>query len=137
VGGDAQTKAMKQVAGKLKLDLAQYRELAAFAQFGADSLDAETRKRLDRGRAMTELLKQPQYQPLLLEEQVAQIWLGQKGYLDSVPLDKVADYYDAFVNQLRMNKSNPLGAIREAKTISDDSDKILTTVADEVKKMFS
>jgi F-type H+-transporting ATPase subunit alpha len=137
VGGDAQTKAMKQVAGKLKLDLAQYRELAAFAQFGADSLDAETRKRLDRGRAMTELLKQPQYQPLLLEEQVAQIWLGQKGYLDSVPLDKVADFYDAFVNQLRMNKSNPLGAIREAKTISDDSDKILTTVADEVKKMFS
>lgn len=86
---------------------------------------------------MTELLKQPQYQPLLLEEQVAQIWLGQKGYLDNVSLDKVADFYDAFVNQLRMNKSNPLGAIREAKTISDDSDKILTTVADEVKKMFS
>ncbi len=82
---------MKQVAGKLKLDLAQYRELAAFAQFGSDSLDADTKKRLDRGKAMTELLKQPQYAPLSLEEMVAQIWLGQKGYLDGIALDKLAD----------------------------------------------
>jgi F-type H+/Na+-transporting ATPase subunit alpha len=137
VGGDAQTKAMKQVAGKLKLDLAQYRELAAFAQFGADSLDADTRKRLDRGRAMTELLKQPQYQPLLLEEMVAQIWLGQQGYLDAVPLEKVADYCDAFVNQLRGVKSAPLSAIREAKQISGDTEKVLASVAEEVKKLFS
>jgi F-type H+-transporting ATPase subunit alpha len=137
VGGDAQTKAMKQVAGKLKLDLAQYRELAAFAQFGADSLDVETRKRLDRGRAMTELLKQPQYQPLGLEEQVAQIWLGQKGYLDTVPLDKVADFSETYLTELRANKANPLQAIREAKVISDDTDKVLTEIADEVKKLFS
>ena len=137
VGGDAQTKAMKQVAGKLKLDLAQFRELAAFAQFGADSLDADTRKRLDRGRAMTELLKQPQYQPLPLEDMVAQIWLGQQGYLDAVPLDKVSDFTEAFVNQLRSVKSNPLNAIREARLISPDIAKLLTASADDVSKLFS
>jgi F-type H+-transporting ATPase subunit alpha len=137
VGGDAQTKAMKQVAGKLKLDLAQYRELAAFAQFGSDSLDVETRKRLDRGRAMTELLKQPQYQPLGLEEQVAQIWLGQKGYMDAMPLDKIAGFSEAFLTQLRANKSNPLQAIREAKVITDDAETILAETADEVKKLFA
>jgi F-type H+-transporting ATPase subunit alpha len=137
VGGDAQTKAMKQVAGKLKLDLAQYRELAAFAQFGSDSLDVETRKRLDRGRAMTELLKQPQYQPLGLEEQVAQIWLGQKGYMDTMPLDKIAGFSEAFLTQLRANKANPLQSIRETKVISDDAEKILTETADEVRKLFS
>ncbi len=128
---------MKQVAGKLKLDLAQYRELAAFAQFGADSLDADTRKRLDRGRAMTELLKQPQYQPLPLEEMVAQLWLGQKGYLDAVPLDKLADFTEAFVNQLRGVKSNPLNGIREARLISPDVETVLTAAADDVKKLFS
>jgi F-type H+-transporting ATPase subunit alpha len=137
VGGDAQTKAMKQVAGKLKLDLAQYRELAAFAQFGSDSLDADTRKRLDRGKAMTELLKQPQYAPLGVDEQVAQIWLGKEGYLDSVPLEKVASFSDAFVTQLRAIKSNPLATIRAAKVVSPEMDGVLKQTAEEVKKMFA
>jgi F-type H+-transporting ATPase subunit alpha len=137
VGGDAQTKAMKQVAGKLKLDLAQYRELAAFAQFGSDSLDADTRKRLDRGKAMTELLKQPQYIPLTLEEQVAQIWLGQKGYMDGVPLDKLAGFAESFVTQLRANKANPLESIRTAKLITPETEAVLTQIADDVKKLVA
>ena len=137
VGGDAQTKAMKQVAGKLKLDLAQYRELAAFAQFGSDSLDADTKKRLDRGKAMTELLKQPQYSPLSLEEMVAQIWLGQKGYMDNMALDKLADFADNFVAQLRASKATPLDSIRAAKVISPEVEAVLTQIADDVKKMVA
>jgi F-type H+-transporting ATPase subunit alpha len=137
VGGDAQTKAMKQVAGKLKLDLAQYRELAAFAQFGSDSLDADTKKRLDRGKAMTELLKQPQYAPLSLEEMVAQIWLGQKGYMDNMPLDKLADFADGFIAQLRATKAAPLESIRAAKVISPETEMVLTQIADDVKKMVA
>jgi F-type H+-transporting ATPase subunit alpha len=137
VGGDAQTKAMKQVAGKLKLDLAQYRELAAFAQFGSDSLDADTRRRLDRGKAMTQLLRQPQYAPLSLEEMVAQIWLGQKGYMDDVPLDKLSGFSDSFITQLRAVKSNPLETIRTKKVIPPELETVLTSTADEVKKLFS
>ena len=137
VGGDAQTKAMKQVAGRLKLDLAQYRELAAFAQFGADSLDADTRNRLDRGRAMTELLKQPQYQPLALEDEVAQIWLGKQGYMDAVPITKISEFYDAFLTKLRSLPSNPLQQIRQAKTISPDLEKILVSSAEDIKKLYS
>jgi F-type H+-transporting ATPase subunit alpha len=137
VGGDAQTKAMKQVAGKLKLDLAQYRELAAFAQFGSDSLDADTKKRLDRGKAMTELLKQAQYSPLSLEEMVAQIWLGREGYLDGLPLDKLAGFADSFVTQTRANKANPLDSIRTAKTITPETEAVLKGIADEVKKLVS
>ena len=137
VGGDAQTKAMKQVAGKLKLDLAQYRVLAAFAQFGSDSLDADTRKRLDRGKAMTELLKQPQYAPLSLEEMVAQIWLGREGYLDGIALDKLAGFADSFTTQCRASKANPLESIRMAKVISPETEAVLTQIADSVKKLVS
>jgi F-type H+/Na+-transporting ATPase subunit alpha len=137
VGGDAQTKAMKQVAGKLKLDLAQYRELAAFAQFGSDSLDADTRKRLDNGKAMTELLKQPQYAPLSLEEMVAQIWLAKNGYMDGVPLDKLAGFADSFTTQLRASKANPLETIRTAKLISPETEAVLTQIAVDVKKLVS
>jgi len=136
VGGDAQAKAMKQVAGKLKLDLAQYRELAAFAQFGSDSLDADTRKRLDRGKAMTELLKQPQYVPLSLEEQVAQIWLGREGYLDALPLDRIGDFAGTYVTQLRANKANPLESIRTAKTLTPELEAVLKQTADDVKKLM-
>ena len=136
VGGDAQTKAMKQVAGKLKLDLAQYRELAAFAQFGSDSLDADTKRRLDRGKAMTELLKQQQYAPLALEEQVGQIWLAKEGYLDGLPLDKLAGYADAFLMQLRANKANPMETLRTTKVVSPDVEKVMRQTADDVKKMF-
>jgi len=96
VGGAAQTKAMKQVAGKLRLDLAQFRELAAFAQFGTE-LDKATRAQLDRGARITEILKQPQYQPAPLEHQVMIIWAATSGYLDDVPLDKVKSFESAFL----------------------------------------
>ena len=91
VGSAAQIKAIKQVAGKVKLDLAQYRELAAFAQFGSD-LDAATRARLDRGQRIVELFKQKQYNPIPVEEQVAVMWAMQNGYLDAVPVDRVKEY---------------------------------------------
>ncbi len=89
VGGSAQTKAMKKVAGRLKLDLSQFRELAAFAQFGSD-LDAATQRQLDRGRRMQEILKQPQYQPLSLDKMVASLWAVGNGYVDKVPVDAVS-----------------------------------------------
>jgi F-type H+-transporting ATPase subunit alpha len=91
VGGDAQTRAMKQVAGRLRLEMAQFRELAAFAQFGSD-LDEATLRRLERGQRLTEILKQPQYEPVSLEEQVIIIYAGTHGYCDSVPLDKMRQY---------------------------------------------
>jgi len=91
VGGAAQVKAMKQVAGTLRLDLAQYRELAAFAGFGSD-LDAATQKQLNRGERLVEILKQPQYQPLPMEKQVSIIFAGTKGYLDELPVDTLAEY---------------------------------------------
>ncbi len=88
VGGSAQTKAMKKVAGRLKLELSQFRELAAFAQFGSD-LDASTQRQLERGRRLTELLKQPQYQPLSLDRQVLTLWAAGNGFVDQVPLHHV------------------------------------------------
>ena len=91
VGSAAQIKAIKQVAGKVKLDLAQYRELAAFAQFGSD-LDAATRARLDRGQRIVELFKQKQYNPIPVEQQVAVMWAMQNGYVDPVPVDRVKEY---------------------------------------------
>ncbi len=96
VGGSAQTRAMKRVAGTLRLDLSQYRELQAFAQFGTDDLDAATRQQLLRGARLTELLKQPQYQPLSLGQQVTVLYAGVNGYLDDVPVEKVLDFEKAF-----------------------------------------
>ncbi len=96
VGGDAQTKAMKKVAGGLRLDLAQFRSLAAFAQFGSD-LDKATQQQLDRGLRLTELLKQPQYQPLSMADQVALIYAGTKGYLDNVSVDRVREWQTIFL----------------------------------------
>ena len=96
VGGDAQTKAMKRVAGGMKLDLAQFRSLAAFAQFGSD-LDKATQQQLDRGLRLTELLKQPQYQPMPLADQVAVIFAGTRGLLDSIPVDRVVEWKQAFL----------------------------------------
>jgi F-type H+-transporting ATPase subunit alpha len=96
VGGDAQTKAMKRVAGRLKLDLAQFQSLAAFAQFGSD-LDKSTQQQLDRGLRLTELLKQPQYQPMRVSDQVALIYAGTNGLLDAVPVERVAEWKDDFL----------------------------------------
>ena len=130
----AQIKAMKQVAGTLKLDLAQYRELAAFAQFGSD-LDEATQKRLNRGRAITRLLKQDQYQPSPVENQVASLWLGNHGYLDDLPLEKIPDFEAAFLLRLEKN-TRALTAIKQTQLISPDTESHLTRVADQVRKDF-
>ncbi len=112
VGGDAQTKAMRQVAGQLRLDLAQYRELAAFAQFASD-LDTQTRNQLERGARLTELLKQDKYQPVALAEQVAVIYAGTQGYLDKVPVARVREWEAGFVRFLKSERADVLSAIEK------------------------
>ena len=119
VGGNAQIKAMKQVAGPLKGELAQYREMAAFAKFGSD-LDAATQRLLNRGARLTELLKQPQFSPVPVEEQIALIYAGTRGYLDKVPVQVVQRYERELVAFLRAKKAELLSAIREKKDISKD-----------------
>jgi F-type H+-transporting ATPase subunit alpha len=120
VGSAAQIKAMKQVAGSIKLELAQYREMAAFAQFGSD-LDATTQQLLNRGARLTELLKQPQYSPLLTEEQVCVIFAGVNGYLDKIPVSEVGNFEKALLNELRGVSQSILTAIRNEKSVSDDT----------------
>ncbi|HET9051428.1 MAG TPA: F0F1 ATP synthase subunit alpha [Candidatus Dormibacteraeota bacterium] len=136
VGGDAQTKAMKQVAGRLKLDLAQYRELAAFAQFASD-LDRATRSTLERGRRMTELLKQPQYSALPFAKQVISFFAGANGHLDDVPVERVGD----FERQLHrfMDDKHPEieKDITEKRTISPETETALRAAADEFKSVFA
>ncbi|HVC80950.1 MAG TPA: F0F1 ATP synthase subunit alpha [Chloroflexota bacterium] len=124
VGSSAQTKAMKQVAGRLKLDLAQFRELAAFAQFGSD-LDKATRDTLNRGQHMTELLKQPQFQPQTLEKQVTILYAGVNGYLDDVPLDKMGEAEAAYHLYLEKNNADLLEEIRIKQAISPEREEEL------------
>jgi F-type H+-transporting ATPase subunit alpha len=118
VGGDAQTKAMRQVAGQLRLDLAQYRELAAFAQFASD-LDTATRNQLERGARLTELLKQDKYQPVPLAEQVAVIYAGTQGHLDKVPVAKVREWEAGFVRFLKSERPDVLAEIEKKKALDD------------------
>jgi F-type H+-transporting ATPase subunit alpha len=132
VGSAAQIKAIKQVAGKVKLDLAQYRELAAFAQFGSD-LDAATRARLDRGQRIVELFKQKQYNPIPVDEQVAVMWATQNGYLDAVPVDRVKEYQLKLQDWLQTRKAALLGAIREKKELDKDLEAQLKAALDEFK----
>ncbi len=120
VGSAAQVKAMKQVAGSLKLFLAQYREVAAFAQFGSD-LDASTRSTLARGERLTQLLKQKQYSPLAAEEQVPLIYAGVNGYLDEVPIDKIQQFEEDFLAFLRENESGLLTSISSDGKLSDEN----------------
>jgi F-type H+-transporting ATPase subunit alpha len=120
VGSAAQVKAMKQVAGTIKLDLAQFREMEAFAQFGSD-LDAATQKLLARGQRLTELLKQAQYSPLQMEEQVCIIYAGVKGYLDDLPLNKVGQFEAELLRSLRTSKTL-LAAIRKEEKLTDDTE---------------
>jgi F-type H+-transporting ATPase subunit alpha len=133
VGSSAQIKAMKQVAGKIKGELAQYREMAAFAQFGSD-LDAATQRLLNRGARLTELLKQPQFSPLKTEEQVVVIYAGVNGYLDPLPVAKVRDFEDGLLRLMRESHADILSAIRDEKQISDATgDKLKNIVADYAK----
>jgi len=118
VGGDAQTKAMRQVAGKLRLDLAQYRELAAFAQFASD-LDTATRNQLERGARLTELLKQDKYQPAPLSEQVAVLYAGTQGHLDKVPVARVREWEAGFVRFLKADRPTLLAEIERLKALDD------------------
>ncbi len=118
VGGNAQIKAMKQVAGRLRLDLAQYRELEAFAKFGSD-LDKATQQQLRRGARMIEILKQPQYQPIEVEKQIVLIYLGVNGYLDDLPLERVAVVQDEFFAFVESNYPDVLKEIREKKAFDD------------------
>jgi F-type H+/Na+-transporting ATPase subunit alpha len=119
VGGSAQIRAMRQVAGSLRLDLAQYRELAAFAQFGSD-LDKATQAQLNRGRRLVEILKQPQYQPLPVERQVAIIYAATKGYLDAVPVEEVRRYEEELYRFLETRAPGVLSAIAEKKILDDE-----------------
>lgn len=130
VGSAAQIKAIKQVAGKVKLDLAQFRELAAFAQFGSD-LDTATKARLDRGQRIVELFKQVQYNPILVEEQVAVLWAMQNGYLDSVPVPKVKEFQLKLQDYLRTRKASLLDAIVTKRALDKDLEAQLASALDE------
>ena len=136
VGSSAQTKAMKKVAGKIKGELAQYREMAAFAQFGSD-LDASTQQLLNRGSRLTELLKQPQFSPLKMEEQVAVIYAGVNGYLDKLPVAKVRAFEDQLLSTLRSKHKDLLDAIGTSKDLSDDNAAKLKSVVEGVAKSIS
>jgi F-type H+-transporting ATPase subunit alpha len=119
VGGDAQTKAMSKVAGQMRLDLAQYRELAAFAQFASD-LDTQTRNQLERGARLTELLKQDKYLPVPLAEQVIAIYGGTQGYVDKVPVAKVRDWEAELVRFMRSERKGVLDTIDAKKALDDN-----------------
>jgi F-type H+-transporting ATPase subunit alpha len=136
VGSAAQVKAMKQVAGRIKLELAQYREMAAFAQFASD-LDASTQQLLARGSRLTELLKQPQYKPLPIEEQVVAIFTGVRGYLDKIDVGKVGAFESQFIAQLKSEQPGILEAIRTQLEIKPDVEKSLTEFLDRFAKNFS
>ena len=121
VGSAAQIKAMKQVAGSIKLELAQYREMAAFAQFASD-LDAATQRLLARGERLTELLKQPQYRPLPVEEQVVAIYAGVNGFIDKVPVSDVTRFEEGLMSTVRANHQDIPDDIRAKQAISDETD---------------
>src|SRR6266568_352186 len=135
VGGDAQIKAMKTVAGGLKLALSQYRDLEAFASFASD-LDAVSRAQLDRGGRLVELLKQPQYSPLAVEQQVITVWAGTSGLLDDVPVEDIRRFESEFLDQLRRDKSGILDAIRETGELSDDTITALKDAIEEFRRGF-
>ncbi|MBD1547718.1 F0F1 ATP synthase subunit alpha [Roseibium aggregatum] len=136
VGSSAQIKAMKQVAGPIKGELAQYREMAAFAQFGSD-LDATTQRLLNRGARLTELLKQPQFSPLKTQEQVAVIYAGVNGYLDPLPVNKVREFEEALLLHLRGEHADLLDAIWEKKALDDELTGKLKAVLDNFAKNFA
>ena len=131
VGGAAQTKAIKKIAGTLKLELAQFAELAAFSQFASD-LDASTQQQLERGKRLRELLKQPQFSPLILAEQVAIVYAGVKGLIDDVPVDKVVDFSRELREYLKSNKPEFITEIQEKKVMSPEAEAILKDAISEV-----
>ena len=135
VGGSAQVKAMKKVAGTLRLDLAQYRELAAFAQFGSD-LDKATLEKLERGKRMMELLKQDQYNPMPMQEEVAVLYAGTRGHLDTIPVEDVRRFESEYLEFLRNSKQDVLEALKEKQDLDDEMDSMLKGAVEEFKKSF-
>ena len=133
VGSAAQTKAMKKVAGSIKLELAQYREMAAFAQFGSD-LDASTQKLLNRGSKLTELLKQDQYSPMTVAEQVISVFTGVKGYLDDVELGKIKQFETDIIEKIKSEKSEIVDSIQSSGKIEDKTEKLLVQIIEDYKK---
>ena len=136
VGGAAQIKAMKEVAGSLRLDLSQYRELEAFAAFASD-LDAASKAQLDRGVRLVELLKQPQYSPLAVEDQVVAIFLGTQGHLDSVPAEDVSRFVNELLEHVKASHSDITNGIKETKKLSEENEAKLVTVINDFKKGFA
>ena len=136
VGSAAQIKAMKQVAGRIKLELAQYREMEAFSQFASD-LDASTQRLLARGARLTEVLKQGQYQPLPIEEQVCVIFAGVRGYLDKLAVEKVTDYEERLLGELRDKGQDILTSVRSEREISEETDKKLAAFLDDFTSAFA
>ena len=135
VGGDAQIKAMKKVAGTMKLDLAQFRELEAFAKFGSD-LDKETQKQLNRGSTLMELLKQKQYSPVSVEKQVALIYAGTKGHLDEIPKSKLSEFEEKFYDFLDASCSDLLSIIKDSGELTEETENNLKTKIDDFVKGF-
>jgi len=135
VGGAAQTKAMKQVTGSLRLDLAQFRELAAFAQFGSD-LDEATQKRLERGKRLVEVLKQAQYVPMSVEKQVVILFAAIKGYLDDTPIEKITDFEQKFLDFMTTRRNNVLASIAKEQELSGKLEQELEKSIEEFKKGF-
>jgi F-type H+-transporting ATPase subunit alpha len=133
VGGNAQTKAMKKIAGSLRLDLAAYRELEAFAQLGTE-LDKATQAQLDRGARLVELLKQPQFKPMPVEQEVMVIYAGTKGYLDDVPLNRVQQFQSEFLTYVDQRAGGLGKALAEKKELTDDLEKQLKAALDDFKK---
>jgi F-type H+-transporting ATPase subunit alpha len=136
VGSAAQEKIMKKVAGSMKGELAQFRELAAFAKFGSD-LDPATKKTLDRGARLTELLKQPQYSPLLMEEQAVVIYAGTRGYIDGVPIKDVTRYEADLLSFLRNEKKDLLKTIRDKKALTDEIESSIKDTLESFNKTFA
>jgi F-type H+-transporting ATPase subunit alpha len=132
VGGAAQTKAIKKIAGTLKLELTQFDELAAFSQFASD-LDAATQAQLGRGKRLRELLKQPQFSPLNLAEQVAIVYAGVKGLIDDVPVDQVTQFSRELRDYLRTNKPDFISKVMTEKQLAEDAEATLKEAISEVK----
>jgi F-type H+-transporting ATPase subunit alpha len=136
VGGSAQPKAMRKVAGSLRLNLAQYRELEAFAAFGSD-LDAASKAQLERGSRLVELLKQPQYQPQAMEREVVSVWAGTTGGLDDVPVEDIRRFDSEFLAYVERSKPEIFDAIRSSNELSDDTVSVLQSALGEFKKQFT
>jgi F-type H+-transporting ATPase subunit alpha len=136
VGGAAQTKAMKQVAGSLRIDLAQYREMASFAQFGAE-LDAATRQQIHRGERLVELLKQKQYEPMPMEHQIAEIYAGVSGAMDEFDVDHVRLFLQEFSNILKLRHPDVVKEIRERQELDASLKKRIDSAIEETKKQMA